>query len=112
MNVKFLLSYGFQEFFKEIGLGKIVSNYRHDFSVIIPVFNGASFLSVLRKSIGSPKYHIVLVDDCSNDNTENFLKKNKISYIRNKKNLGYEKSLLKGINYIIKKFKKKKLFVQ
>jgi len=73
--------------------------------VLIPSYNE---LSNLKKILKINKKLFFIVDDCSNDNTENFLKKNKISYIRNKKNLGYEKSLLKGINYIIKKFKKKK----
>ena len=73
--------------------------------VLIPSYNE---LSNLEKILKKDKKLFFIVDDYSNDNTENFLKENKISYIRNKKNLGYEKSLLKGINYIIKNFKNKK----
>ena len=49
---------------------------------------------------------VFLIDDCSNDNTQNDLKNLKINYYRNKKNLGYEKSLNKGFEIILrKKFK-------
>ena len=73
--------------------------------VLIPAYNE---LNNLKKILNKNKKLFFIVDDYSNDNTENFLKKNKINYIRNKKNLGYEKSLLIGINYIIKNYKKKK----
>jgi GT2 family glycosyltransferase len=86
-------------------LGKIFSTYRHDFSVIIPVFNGASFLSILRKSIGSPKYHIVLVDDCSNDLAtidliNDWSKESNVTLIRNLQNLGYCESVNRGVREI------------
>ena len=98
MNVRFFPSFGFSEFIKVTRWRKIASNYRHDFSVIIPVFNGGSFLSVLRKSIGSPKYRIVLVDDCSNDTaTINLINEwsmeNNVTLIRNQQNLGYCESV-------------------
>ena len=73
--------------------------------VLIPAYNE---LDNLKKILNKNKKFFFIVDDYSNDNTENFLKKNKINYIRNKKNFGYEKSLLIGINYIIKNYKKKK----
>lgn len=74
--------------------------------IIIPTFNE---LNSLRKVISScPKnWKILVVDDCSKDKTVNFLKKNKIQYIKNKNNIGYEKSILKGFNYALK-FKKLK----
>ena len=59
--------------------------------VLIPVYNE---LNNLKKILNKNKKLFFIVDDYSNDNTESFLKKNKINYIRNKKNLGYEKSLL------------------
>jgi hypothetical protein len=74
--------------------------------VLIPAYNE---LNNLKKILKVNKKLFFIVDDHSNDNTENFLKKNKINYIRNKKNLGYEKSLLNGINYIIKNYKEKKI---
>jgi len=73
--------------------------------VLIPAYNE---LNNLKKILKKNKKLFFIVDDYSNDNTEIFLKKNKINYIRNKKNLGYEKSLLIGINYIIKNYKEKK----
>ena len=38
-----------------------------------------------------------------------WLKKKKINYIKNKKNIGYESSIIAGINYIIKNFDSKYL---
>jgi glycosyltransferase involved in cell wall biosynthesis len=73
--------------------------------VLIPAYNE---LNNLKKILKKNKKLFFVVDDFSNDNTEIFLKKNKIKYIKNKKNLGYEESLLKGIDYIIKNYKKKK----
>ena len=73
--------------------------------VLIPAYNE---LNNLKKILKKNKKLFFVVDDYSNDNTEFFLKKNKIKYIRNKKNLGYEESLLKGIDYIIKNYKEKK----
>ena len=72
--------------------------------VLIPAYNE---LNNLKKILKKNKKLFFVVDDYSNDNTELFLKKNKIKYIRNKKNLGYEESLLKGIDYIIKNYKEK-----
>jgi hypothetical protein len=74
--------------------------------ILIPSYNE---LPNLKKILEKNKKLFFIVDDCSNDKTEIFLKKKKISYIRNKKKLGYEESLLKGMNYIIKKYKKKKI---
>lgn len=65
-----------------------------DFSVIIPTFNRSSFLrqtlvSVLRQKRVSME--IIVIDDCSIDDTEKVVKMFKderIKYIKNKKNLG------------------------
>jgi hypothetical protein len=74
--------------------------------ILIPAYNE---LQNLKKILKRSKKLFFIVDDHSNDNTENFLKNNKISYIRNNKNLGYEESLLKGMKFIIKNYKKKKI---
>lgn len=69
--------------------------------VIIPTFNE---LNSLKKIINlCPKnWKLFVIDDCSNDRTVHWLKKNKIQHIKNNINLGYEKSILKGLNYAIK----------
>ena len=51
------------------------------------------------KKIGN----LIVVDDCSNDSTPTILKKFNFKIIKNTKNLGYEKSLKKGIVYAVKK---------
>jgi GT2 family glycosyltransferase len=98
MNVRLSLSEGFREFIKVISWRRIASSRTDDFSVVIPIFNGAPFLSNLKKSIGSPKYRIVLVDDCSNDlATINMINEwsteSNVTLIRNPKNLGYCESV-------------------
>lgn len=68
--------------------------------ILVPAFNELNNLKKFLKKINNlaPLY---ILDDCSTDKTENWLIKNKIKYVKNKKNLGYEKNLLNGI----KKFK-------
>lgn len=69
--------------------------------ILIPAFNELDSLKKVIKSCPN-NWKILVVDDCSKDKTINFLKKKKIQYIKNKKNLGYEKSILKGFNYALK----------
>ena len=45
----------------------------------------------------------MILDDCSTDKTSMWLDKEKINYIKNKINLGYEKNIINGIKYILKK---------
>lgn len=68
--------------------------------ILVPAFNELKNLKKFAKKINkfAPLY---ILDDCSIDKTEHWLIKNRIKYIKNKKNLGYEKNLLNGI----KKFK-------
>lgn len=67
--------------------------------IIIPSHNELNnlkkFINILNK-----KYNILVLDDCSTDGSLDFLKKNSIPHITNKKNLGYEKNIIKGINYL------------
>lgn len=77
--------------------------YKHKKSkylILIPAFNELNNLKKFVKKINNlaPLY---ILDDCSRDKTENWLIRNKIKYIKNNENLGYEKNLLNGI----KKFK-------
>jgi glycosyltransferase involved in cell wall biosynthesis len=77
-------------------------------SVIIPVFNGESCLekainSVLKQNFKKEDYEIIVINDCSNDNTENIIldfnnKTENFIYIKNEKNLGVNESRNKAIN--------------
>jgi glycosyltransferase involved in cell wall biosynthesis len=71
----------------------------HDLVILIPAYNEVKNLVKILKY----KYNYLIIDDCSNDGTEKLLKKKKINYIKNLTNIGYEKSLLKGLNYVKKK---------
>ena len=66
-------------------------------AVLIPSYNEINNL----KKIIKKNYNFLIIDDCSSDGTNLFLKEKKIRFIRNNKNLGYEKSLIKGMKYII-----------
>ena len=75
-------------------------------TILIPAFNEKQnfnkFILKLKKD-----FNILVIDDCSSDGTSKFLEKKKIKYLRNKKNLGYELSLIKGFKFL-KKSKKTK----
>ena len=72
--------------------------------VLIPSYNDLDKLKILIKDIKKIS-DIFVVNDGSTDNTDIWLKNQKIRHINNKKNIGYEKSLLIGIK-ILKKKKK------
>ena len=72
--------------------------------ILIPSFNELNNLKKFIKEIHK-RYKVLIIDDCSSDNTSTWLKKNKINVIRNKKNIGYERSLIKGLK-ILSKVKK------
>ncbi len=71
------------------------------FLILIPAYNELKNLKKFVNKVNNLA-PVFILDDCSTDNTEEWLIKNKINFIKNKKNLGYEKNLLNGI----KKFKK------
>ena len=76
-----------------------------DTLIVIPTYNEIKSLKKILLKIFK-KYNLLIIDDNSNDGTINFLKKKRINFIKNKKNNGYEKTVLKGLNYVcIKKFK-------
>ncbi len=75
-------------------------------SVIIPVYNGEDFIRKSIESVLSQTYkniEIIIIDDCSTDNTKKVIFENfknligeKIVYIRNEENLERAKSRNKG----------------
>ena len=75
-------------------------------SVIIPTYNDANFLPIAIASALELKNlgEIIIVDDCSNDNTPKLISKfkqcsNKIKYFKNKINVGVGFSFIKGIKH-------------
>ena len=68
-------------------------------AVLIPSYNELNNI----KKIVKYNYNFLVVDDHSSDGTNIFLKKKKINFLRNKENLGYEKSLIKGMKFLISK---------
>jgi len=76
--------------------------------ILIPSFNELINLRKFVKKIHK-RYEVLIVDDCSSDNTSAWLKKNKIKFIKNKKNIGYEKSLIKGLKSLSKLKKVQKI---
>jgi len=66
------------------------------FLIIVPSFNELKSLKKFIKKIND-LVPVFVLDDCSSDGTSNWLKKNRINFIRNKKNLGYENNLINGI---------------
>jgi hypothetical protein len=72
------------------------------FLILIPAYNELKNLKKFAKKINNLA-PVCILDDCSIDKTEEWLLKNNIKYIKNKKNLGYEKNLINAIE----KFRKK-----
>ena len=77
--------------------------------ILIPSHNEIDTLKKICLDIKKLHLKIIVVDDGSNDGTSHWLRKNSFNFIKNKKKIGYEKSLVFGINYIVKKSKAKYL---
>ena len=73
--------------------------------ILIPSRNEYSTLRKILKKIHR-EYLILVIDDNSKDNTHKYLLKNKIPFLRNSKQLGYESSLIKGFKHVLKNRKK------
>ena len=70
--------------------------------IVIPTYNEINSLKLILSKIHK-KYNLLVIDDFSNDGTKTFLKKKNINFIRNRKNEGYEKTVLKGLNMLTTK---------
>ena len=77
--------------------------------ILIPSHNEIKTLEKICLEIKKLRLKFLVIDDASNDGTLLWLKKKKINYIKNKNNIGYENSIIAGINYIIKNFDSKYL---
>ena len=71
-------------------------------SILIPTYNRSELLEKRAlKSVFAQiykDYEVIVIDDCSTDNTAEIIKKYPITYFRNNKNLGKAGSLNKGID--------------
>ena len=72
--------------------------------ILIPSHNEIKTLEKICLEIKKLRLKFLVIDDASNDGTLQWLKKKKINYIKNKNNIGYESSIIVGINYIIKHY--------
>tara|TARA_Y100000389_G_C17461248_1_gene521884 strand:+ start:2469 stop:3107 length:639 start_codon:yes stop_codon:yes gene_type:complete len=71
------------------------------FIILIPSYNEKQTLVKVIKKLH--KFKIQIIDDCSQDNTDKVIKKFKnVSLYKNKINIGYEQSLLKGFKLLSK----------
>lgn len=68
--------------------------------ILIPSYNEIKTLKKIVIFLKKKKFNFIIIDDFSNDGTENYLKKFKFNYIRNTKKLGYTGSLIKGFNFL------------
>lgn len=88
-----------------------VSKQAQDLSIIIGTHNTKKLLkntltSLQEMDLGKIRYEIIVIDDCSNDNTSDMLKSDFpfVSIIRNARNLGYSKSYNKGTKQALGKY--------
>jgi glycosyltransferase involved in cell wall biosynthesis len=70
--------------------------------VVIPAFNEASQIAATIAPLLATGYSIVLVDDCSSDQTELVVKNLPIHYIKHPINLGQGAALQTGMQYAVK----------
>jgi hypothetical protein len=75
-----------------------------DLIILIPAHNEEKTIRNIIKKI-EKKYDYLVVNDCSTDRTNLFLKNKK--FIKNKVRLDYEGTLIKGFKFIINNYKKK-----
>jgi len=78
--------------------------------VLIPSHNEYLSLKKLLPQL-KKKYDFLVINDFSKDKTEKYLKSEKFRYLNNDKHFGYEKSILNGMNYILRNFKKKEYII-
>ena len=77
--------------------------------ILVPSYNELASLKVICKKLKKYKLQFLILDDHSTDGTEKWLKTNKIKFIKNFKNLGYELNLINGFRKVLKLKKVKSL---
>ena len=83
-------------------------------SFIVPCKNEekniqSTIIEIINSLETNKDYEILIINDCSTDNTENIIKKicknnPKIIFLNNKENLGYGGSFIKALRQTIKKY--------
>lgn len=68
-----------------------------EIALVVPVYNEESTIKRVIHDVSVHIKKIIVVNDCSNDSTEKILKKLPVIAINNSKNIGYVKTLEKGI---------------
>lgn len=80
---------------------------KYEVVILIPCFNEEKTIIEICKKAGKIG-RVFIIDDKSTDRSVILLRKERINFLSNKKNLGYENSLIKGFRHIFKKFNKTK----
>lgn len=76
---------------------------RNSYVAIIPSYNEAQTLPGIVREILKKNIQVIVIDDCSTDNSYKLLQNFEIIFLRNSKRLGYEKSLNRGFKIAKKK---------
>ena len=72
---------------------------RSEIAIIIPAYNEALTIQNIIQDV--EKYgDVLVVDDCSTDKTVEAVKESKATLLSHERNLGYEKALSTGIDYV------------
>ncbi len=87
--------------------------------ILLPAYNEEkNIIKIFKKIIKIKKkispFQVILIDDCSNDNTKKLIKKNygfKLIYKKHKHNKGLSITLETGLNIINKRLKKKDVII-
>ena len=81
-------------------------NFMTTLSLIIPVYNEQNSLAAIvertlaiKKDLGSTKLELIIVDDCSTDDSVKFLRENysRVNVVESERNSGFSKTCNKGI---------------
>jgi len=76
---------------------------KNKIKILIPSHNEIRTLKKICLDLRNLNFDLLVVDDNSDDGTSTWLKKNSFNFIRNNKNIGYERSIIVGIKHLLKK---------
>ena len=67
--------------------------------IVIPSKNEFQSLKKIVNKLREKKLNFVIINDGSTDNTDKYLKENKLNFIKNQISIGYTRSIIKGVKY-------------